>query len=132
MPTTYQLDHSSRLVRTRSWGLLTDDEVRTMYEGLIADPAFDCSYRQLCDLRDVTGITVKVETLRMLAQRRIFASGAQRAFVVGRDVDYGLSRLFQAYSEVEGAVIEVFRGWEDAEEWLQLRAPSNSHAGSHV
>jgi hypothetical protein len=121
MPTTYDLDARRRLVRTHSWGVLTDDEIRAMYEKLIADPAFDRSYRQLCDLRDVTTMTVTVDTLRLLAQRRIFAPGAKRAFVVGRDVDYGLSRLFQAYSEVEGAVIEVFKVWEDAEEWLQLR-----------
>lgn len=132
MPTTYELDQPLRLVRTRSWGALTDDEVRTMYERLMIDPGFDRSFRQLCDLREVTQIKVTVETLRMLAQRRIFAPGAQRAFVVGREVDYGLSRLFQAYSEVEGAVVEVFRGWDEAEAWLGLSGSADLSASSPV
>lgn len=41
--------------------------------------------------------------------------------LVARDVDYGMSRLFQAYA-VEGAVLEVFREIEKAEIWLGLRA----------
>jgi hypothetical protein len=39
---------------------------------------------------------------------------------VARDVDYGMSRLFQAYV-AEGVVLEVFRDLEKAELWLGLR-----------
>jgi hypothetical protein len=115
------LDFAHRLVRTESWGVLTDDEVRDLYRDLRADPAFDRSFQQICDLRRVTRITTTVDTLRFLAQSHIFAPGVRRAFVVDREVDFGLSRLFAAYSEAEGAVIEVFRKWEDAEKWLGLR-----------
>jgi hypothetical protein len=101
--------------------VLSDGEVLDLYRDIRDDPAFEPSFQQLCDLRQVTRITATVETLRFLAQSRIFAAGVRRAFVVDREVDYGLSRLFQAYSEVEGAVIEVFRDWEEAEQWLGLR-----------
>jgi hypothetical protein len=57
---------------------------------------------------------------RDLARSHLFAPGTRRAFVVARDVDYGMSRLFQAYV-VEGVVLEVFRDMEKAEEWLGLR-----------
>ena len=120
MPTTYQLDLALGLVRTDSWGTLSDEEVVELYQKIRDDPAFNPAFRQLCDLRKVTKITTTVETLRSLAQSRIFAPGARRAFVVDRQVDFGLSRLFQAYSEVEGATIEVFREMEEAKAWLGL------------
>ena len=120
MPASYRLDPSRRLVFTHSSGVLTDQEVRDVYDQIRRDPAFDPTYQQLCDLRDVTGITATVDTLRDLARSHLFAPGTRRAFVVARDVDYGMSRLFQAYV-VEGVVLEVFRDMEKAEEWLGLR-----------
>jgi hypothetical protein len=35
-------------------------------------------------------------------------------------VDFGLARLFQAYSETEGQTVEVFRDMSEAEAWLGL------------
>jgi len=121
MPASYRLDPARRLVLTHSSGVLTDREVREVYEAIRKDPAFESTFQQLCDLRDVTEITATVETLRDLARSHIFAAGTRRAFVVARDVDYGMSRLFQAYA-LEGAVLEVFRDIEKAEMWLGLRA----------
>jgi|SRR6185503_1064161 len=120
MPATYRLDPERRLVLTHSWGVLTDREVRDLYESIRTDPVFEPTFRQLCDLRDVTQITASADTLRDLARSHIFADGTRRAFVVARDVDYGMSRLFQAYV-VPGAVLEVFRDMEKAELWLGLR-----------
>ena len=121
MPASYELDLENRLVRPRGWGILTDAEVRDLYERLQVDPGFDPSFQQLCDLREVTDLRTTADALRALARRQTFALGVRRAFVVGREVDYGLSRLFQAYAEPQGAVIEVFREWEAAEEWLGMR-----------
>jgi hypothetical protein len=121
LPASYELDLPKRLVRTRGWGVLTDAEVGDLYERLRRDPAFEPTFQQLCDLRQVTDLQTTVEALRALARRPTFAPGARRAFVVGREVDYGLSRLFQAYAEPKGSLIEVFREWEPAEEWLGIR-----------
>jgi len=121
MPASYQLDLENRLVRTRGWGVLTDPEVRDLYDRLRVDPDFEPSFQQLCDLREVTDLKTTADALRALARRPTFAQGVRRAFVVGREVDYGLSRLFQAYSEPQGSVIEVFREWEAAEAWLGMR-----------
>ena len=118
MPADYQLDLSERLVRTRGWGVLTDAEVDELYRRLQRDPGFRPDFRQLCDLREVTEIATTVDMLRAIARRKIFAPGVRRAFVVDRDIDYGLSRLFGAYSESEGAVIQVFRDWQEAVSWV--------------
>ena len=125
MPTSYTLDTPRRLVLTHSHGVLSSDEVRELYGNIRNDPGFEPSFQQLCDLREVTAITATVDTLRDIAQSHIFAPGTRRAFVVARDVDYGMSRLFQAYA-VEGAVIEVFRDMEAAEAWLGLHVAEKS------
>jgi hypothetical protein len=124
VPAEYEMDLTLRLVRTHEWGVLTDEDLRGLYEQIRVDPAFEPSFRQLCDLREVTKITASVETLRSLAQTHIFVPGARRAFVVGRAVDFGLARLFQAYSEVEGQTVEVFRQIDEAEAWLGLKTES--------
>jgi hypothetical protein len=120
VPAEYRIDLPLRLVRTHEFGVLTDDDLRELYEKIRTDPAFDPSFRQLCDLRNVTQITTSVETLRSLAQNHVFSPGSRRAFVVGRAVDFGLARLFQAYSDAEGQTVEVFRDINDAEAWLGL------------
>ena len=120
MPAKYWMDVPLRLVRTHEWGVLTDQDLRELYEQIRTDPAFEPSFRQLCDLREVTSITTSADTLRSLAQNQIFSPGARRAFVVGRAVDFGLARLFQTYSEVEGQTVEIFRDMIDAERWLGL------------
>jgi hypothetical protein len=121
VPAVHEIDIPRRLVLTAEWGELSDADLRGLYDRIAEDPAFDPTFRQLCDLRNVTRITASVETLRYLAQSRIFHPGVRRAFVVGREVDFGLARLFQAYSETEGQVVEVFRSMSEAEVWLGLK-----------
>ncbi len=120
MPAEYELDLALGLVRTKEWGVLTDDDLHELYERIRSDPAFDPSFRQLCDLREVTQITTTAEALRSLAQSHVFSPGSRRAFVVGRAVDFGLARMYQAYSEVEGQTVEVFREMDEAKVWLGL------------
>jgi len=125
MPASYHLDPSRRLVLTHSSGVLSDQDVRDVYASIRNDPAFEPTFQQLCDLRDVTRITASVDTLRDLARSHIFATGTKRAFVVRREVDYGMARLFQAYV-AEGVVLEVFRDIEEAEIWLGLRTSKSA------
>jgi hypothetical protein len=121
VPAVHEIDVARGLVLTKEWDELSDGDLRGLYDKIRDDPKFDPSFRQLCDLRAVTRITTSVETLRSLAQSSLFHPGARRAFVVGREVDFGLARLFQAYSEAEGGTVEVFRNMSEAEAWLGLR-----------
>jgi hypothetical protein len=120
MATTYQIDVALRLVRTHSSGVLTDESVADLYRRMGADPTFDRTFRQLCDLRDLDRLEVTSDGLRELAATSIFAPESRRAFVVGRDLDYGIARMFQAYCELAGASVGVFRDWEAAGTWLGI------------
>jgi hypothetical protein len=122
VPAVHEIDVARGIVLTKEWGELSDGDLRGLYDNIRDDPKFDPSFSQLCDLRAVTSITTSVETLRSLAQTSLFQPAARRAFVVGREVDFGLARLFQAYSEAQGGTVEVFRNMSDAEVWLGLGA----------
>lgn len=120
MPSDYQIDPVNNVVRSRAWGILTEDESRAHYESMAADPAFDATFNQLCDLRDVDEIDMSTRSIKQLAQASIFAPGVRRAFVAVEDAHFGLSRMLQAFSEFEGSRVGVFRTIEEAKEWLDL------------
>jgi hypothetical protein len=123
VPVEYEIDVARRLVRTRMWDELSDEDLRALDDRLQVDPRFVLSFRAICDLRSVTSITASVETLRFLAQRSLYLP-VRRALVVGKDIDFGIARLFEAYCEAEGGTVEVFRSIADAEAWLGLREQS--------
>ncbi len=120
MPSSYFIDRSQQLVRSRAWGVLTELESHEHYRRLKMDPAFLPSFRQLCDLREVTELEASTTHLRDLAAQQVFASGSQRAFVAPTDLYFGLARMLQTFCDLEGSRIGVFRTMAEAEEWLEL------------
>ena len=127
MPASYTIDHADRVVRTDSWGILTDSEILDLYARLAADPEFDPAYKQLCDLHKVAQIAASSETLRELANASIFDKGTRRAIVVANDLDYGLARMFQTYCDLAGVAIEIFREREAAVAWLGVSSDTAAH-----
>ena len=123
MPTDYRLDATRAVVLRRAWGALTDAESTDLYRKLQADPAFDASFCQLCDLRELTEIEATAPSLRALARIKVFDPSAKRAFVAPDDLHFGLARMLQVFAEQEGSEVGVFRTMREAEEWLGI-APS--------
>src|SRR5262245_32054612 len=95
MPGPYLVDPTRRLVLSRAWGVVSARDLVTHASALAADPLFHPSFRQLADLREVTDLDVDSSAIRTLASLSPFASGAQRALVVGAEVVYGMARMFQ-------------------------------------
>ena len=118
MPESYEIDEARELVISRAWKTVSDRELRSHYERLEADRKFDPSFRQLIDLRAVE--TFKLTTAVMLgtALAHVFRSGVPRAIVVENDTQYGLARMFAAYSEADGQNVQIFREAEAAKTWL--------------
>ena len=58
LPATYEIDHKQRLVTSRLWGPVTEDEVFEHNDKLRNDPEFDPSYRQFVDMTGITEIKV--------------------------------------------------------------------------
>jgi hypothetical protein len=120
MPESYEIDQTRGLVISRAWESFTDRELRSHYYRLEADRRFDPAYRQLIDVRDVRHFSITSAVMLGTALAHVFRSGVQRAIVVANDEQFGLARMFAAYSEADGQCVQVFREPGAAEEWLGL------------
>lgn len=121
MPATYRLDLALRVVWSRGWGALRDDELAAHSRALRADPRFEPSFRQIQDLTDVATFDVTSAGLRLVAQLNPFGEGARRAVVVPSDVGFGLARMHEQIRMGDAAdQLRVFRELRSAMEWLDL------------
>lgn len=120
MPISYRVEPAIRLIRSKASGVLTEGDSHTHYTQMSADPEFQPTYRQLCDLQDVTDIQLSTAFLQALALSPLFSKDSRRAFVAPTDLYFGLARMVQAFSELEGREAGVFRTVEEAETWLGI------------
>jgi hypothetical protein len=118
LPASYDIDKNQRLVTSRLWGSVTEDEVHDHNTRLRKDPAFDPGYRQLVDLTGITEIRVSSRTVNVTAMDQFFTPGTRRAFLASSDATFGMARMFALHAEGSGQTIEVFRDRKKAEEWL--------------
>ena len=120
MPESYEIDEARGLVISRAWESINDRELRSHYYRLEADRRFDPGYRQLIDVRDVRHFSLTSAVMLGTALAHVFRSGVPRAIVVANDEQFGLARMFAAYSEADGQCVQIFREPEAAKEWLGL------------
>jgi hypothetical protein len=120
LPVTYSIDPERRLVISRAWGAITDDDVREHARVLGADPLFDPTFRQLVDMSGITEDFVGTSTKRQASQNQLFVPGVRRAWVASGDYTFGMARMYAVAAESKGQTIGVFRTMSEAEEWLGL------------
>ena|ERR1043165_1118465 len=78
----------------------------------------------LWDIREGSLVSLSSNDLQMIVKRGAqFADrrkGGRTAIVCSKDLDYGLSRMFQAFASLQHIPfeIDVFRNLEEAREWL--------------
>jgi hypothetical protein len=124
LPVSYSIDPDLRLVISRIWGTVTNDDVNEHDRQLRADPLLDPTYSQLADMSEVTLNLVSSNTVQETAREQFFVPGARRAFVVSDDASYGMCRKYATHAESFGQVITIFRDRNEAEAWLGLKDQS--------
>ena len=120
VPESYEIDQMRELVVSRAWDTFDDRDLRQHYDRLRADGRFDPAYRQLIDVREVETFSLTSAVMLGTALAHVFSSGTPRAIVVANDLQFGLARIFAAYSEADGQIVQVFREPSAAREWLGL------------
>lgn len=120
MPATYEIDPQHRLVTSRLWGAVTDQEVFDHNSRLRGDPRFNPTYQQLTDLTGVTEIGVSTGTINETSLDQFFAPGTRRAIVATDDAVFGMARMFALRAESVGQTIQVFRDEQQARDWLGI------------
>ena len=126
MPIEYTYDEEKNVLYTRFYGVITDADLKAQGEAVTSDPRVMPGVRELVDLSGVEGEDVTSDGLAKNIQidtmHREKLTGMKTAIVAATDLQYGLSRMYQALAEVQKspAVIEVFREEKAAREWLGL------------
>ncbi len=120
MPFTYTIDPNRKLVTSRLWGAVSEEELHEHNQRLRTDPAFVPEYRQLVDMTGLTEILVSTKMISQTSMDHFFAPGTKRALVASSEAAFGMARMFALQSEGGGQTIEVFRDLHKAEEWLGL------------
>ncbi|HXF59791.1 MAG TPA: hypothetical protein VN539_08195 [Candidatus Saccharimonadales bacterium] len=120
MPGSYWIEAERRLVFTRGWGVLTDDELLAHARTLRADSRFVRSYGQIVDFRELSKVEVTSDGIILLARQNPFPPEARRAVVVSTDLVFGMTRMFQGHMEATSEQFGIFREIEPAYEWVGL------------
>ena len=119
MAATFDLESVDGVAIGIAHGPLTLDEIKesaaTMWR-LVDGP----DVRILWDLRDAHFdlAATEVRDLAEFVKRFAPSSALRTAFVVSRDLAFGLVRMFEVFREREGARTSVFRDKQQAVDWL--------------
>jgi hypothetical protein len=120
MPISHTIDTEHRLVRSRLWDVVTEVDAWSSAATLMNDPAFDPTFAQIADMREVTRVEVGANTVRDLAVMGIFDPKARRALLVASGLQRGVGRMTTSYAEGGDQQIALFESVDEAERWLGL------------
>ena len=109
-------------VMVRAWGTATAEGFEALDRELIEHPQWRAGRSVLFDLRELDMTELSSPGTRTSAAFVTSISEAlgdgRWACVMGRDVDYGLARMFQALTDGTELEVMVFREIEEALAWL--------------
>jgi hypothetical protein len=140
MPVTYRIDAEGKTIRTKCSGLVTLQQVIEHFQMLKKDPA--CA--GLLDVvLDVSEAESPPESGQLGSiKEELSGIGDQVQFgvcaiVAGRDVMYGMMRVFEVYASPYFRAIRVFRESAEAEAWLASQrvardAGAKPTSGEHI
>jgi hypothetical protein len=121
MPADYTIDKSQRMVFSKAYGILTDQDIISHQEMLRDDPDFDPGFSQIVDCTKVTKADdLSTDVIYELARRSLFGAESQRAFVAPKKLLYGLFRMFQILTNDYPDELDVFRDMTEARKYLKL------------
>lgn len=124
MPASYRWDGESRIIFTRLWGHVTDEDIVRHSLEVAANPAVCAPLRELIDCTGVESTSVTSDGLRNIvlidvANKDRF-QGQRTAIVAPKDEFFSMAQTFATLSEVHGSPhrIRIFRTLREAEDWL--------------
>ena len=122
MPISYNVEIAERVVHTRAWGMLCNEDLRDYYRTLMSDARFRPDTSCLVNLEDVKVFALDSRVIAEVAAWPVFDVGVRRAIIAPSDVAFGLSRMFSVHAERVGQNVAVFRTDVAAELWLSSPA----------
>lgn len=118
MPADYTISTAHRVILSYAWGVFTFEDAKLHRARLLQDRDFSPDHRQYMHLLDVSHIEMSSDEIRYLAHGTVLAPHSRRAMVAPLNLPFGLSRMFEAYSDQQ--TVRVFRRVDEAAAWLEL------------
>jgi hypothetical protein len=121
MTASVSLDPETGIWTFQLSGTVTAEEALRAYQEMRESPEFRPSAPRLWDAREtVSGTAIDGFDLRSIAQRTGSGVAHKVAILVRRDVDFGISRMYQSHAELEDqpADTRIFRDHDEAVAWL--------------
>jgi hypothetical protein len=119
-------DAGRRIVTITMSGKLSRDFVFAAFDEAVADTRYEPGMTRLWDFRDADLSDLPTSTIASMAKySRKFSPEIRQvrvAFVVSRDLEFGLTRMFQAFTPDDAATVRVFRVYDEAVSWLSRTA----------
>ena len=115
------IDEEKNIAYIKLSGVLSSKAIIDAFDLAVADKRYKDGMGRLWDFRDADLSSLESETVISMAQYSSkYPSGindVKVAFLVSREIEYGLSRMFQMTSESK-TPIQVFRVLDEAEKWM--------------
>ena len=117
-----RIDEEKKIAYIKLSGRLSKEAILSVFDLAVSDKRYKNGMGRLWDFRDADLSTLDVMTIVEMAQYSIkFPPGINNvkvAFVTNRDLEYGLSRMFEMSSNAK-TPIQVYRTMAEAEEWME-------------
>jgi len=103
-------------------GKMTFDEIKSSYEAILSHPEFQEDMNSIWDMRDADASEFDSQDVIRLA--RYFETKLKNraefkvAVIVSRDLEHGLSRMYQVAAVDLPAKIGIFNNLEEAKKWV--------------
>lgn len=116
-----QIDEEKNIAHIKLSGQLDRKKILDAFDVTVSDQRYKYGMGRLWDFRDADLSSIESDTVIEMAQYSTrFPPGindVKVAFLVSRDYEYGLSRMFEMSSESKTPIM-VFRTMDEAEKWL--------------
>jgi hypothetical protein len=129
MPYEYSVADGDGLIHVTAWGDADLAEIVALLRQMEADTRVRPEMPALVDARNQQ-FRLPPLSLRQLADLHVQSrAGARRpvAVVCAAGLDYGLGRMLSVFSEMRGAVLQVFTDHGEAVAWARTQLPRDSH-----
>jgi len=114
---TYRIDESRDTILVQFSEKLTDEDIVSRFEEILANPAFNRPFRVLVDALTLEGVDVSTPTMVSLADRmRGDARFLRIAIVTENLVIIGLARMLTLLDEARE--LQTFATQSEAEAWI--------------
>jgi len=115
------IDVSRNLVAHRLRGEVSADEIMEAMQRVWDNPDFRPEMSSLVDVREMAPLRGTVDVVaiaKLLKEKSEGMSWGKVAVVVAQPLSYGFTRMFEAYAEPAGLLLQIFYDLGEAKRWL--------------